>query len=125
MVTFKQKGNFKKTETFLKKITHKDLYSRLDEFGQMGVDALAEATPKRTGLTAASWYYTIEKTKDSVAIYWNNSNIQNGVNIAVMLEYGHGTGNGGYVVGRNYITPAIQPIFDKIADEIWKGVTDA
>jgi hypothetical protein len=91
----------------------------------MGVDALAEATPKRTGLTAASWYYTIEKTKDSVAIYWNNSNIQNGVNIAVMLEYGHGTGNGGYVVGRNYITPAIQPIFDKIADEIWKGVTDA
>lgn len=89
----------------------------------MGVDALNSATPKDTGLTASSWYYEIEKTSTGVTIAFYNSNIQNGIPIAIILQYGHGTGTGGWVQGRDYINPAIQPIFDEIAEKAWREVT--
>lgn len=95
----------------------------LDKYGREGVAALASATPVDTGLTAHSWKYEIQQKKDSVTISFSNTNIQNGVPIAIILQYGHATRNGGWVQGRDYINPAIQPIFDKIANEAWKEVT--
>ena len=95
----------------------------LDKYGREGVKALESATPVDTGLTARSWYYEIKKTNGSVSISFYNSNIQNGIPIAIILQYGHGTGTGGWVEGRDYINPAIQPIFDKIAEKAWKEVT--
>jgi hypothetical protein len=95
----------------------------LDKYGRKGVSALAAATPVDSGLTASSWSYEIENTKESAKITFNNSNIQNGVPIAIILQYGHGTGTGGWVQGRDYINPAIQPIFDQIVDDAWKEVT--
>ncbi|MDD6486624.1 MAG: hypothetical protein PUF61_06765, partial [Spirochaetales bacterium] len=97
--------------------------SDLDKFGQAGVDALAAATPKDSGKTASCWYYEITHRNGSSSISFHNSNIQNGVPIAIILQYGHGTRNGGYVQGRDYINPAIRPLFDKIADNAWKEVT--
>ena len=97
----------------------------LESYGKIGVDALASATPKDTGQTAASWSYEIEQGPGSSKITWKNSNINEGVNIAVILQYGHGTGTGGYVVGRDYKKPAIQPIFDQIADAAWKEVQNS
>ena len=91
----------------------------------MGVDALAAATPVDTGKTAASWTYEIEKKNGSYSIVWLNTNVNKYVNIALILQYGHGTRNGGYVKGRDYINPAIQPIFDKIAEDAWREVTDS
>lgn len=117
------KGDFKKTRSFLKRIRHLDLDSLLEKYAEEGVKALSSATPVVTGKTAASWTYEIIKEPGKVSIYWNNTNIQNGINIAVILDYGHGTGWGGYVQGRHYISPAIQPTFDKIADAAWKEVT--
>ena len=99
--------------------------SDLDKYGQEGVAALASATPVDSGETANSWYYKIERTKGSVKIVFCNSNIQNGVPIAIILQYGHGTRNGGWVEGRDYINPAIQPIFDKITNEMWREVTNS
>jgi len=95
----------------------------LEIFAQQGVNALASATPIDSGLTAASWSYEIEQSGDSVSIRWVNNNIEDNVNVAVILQYGHGTGTGGYVSGYDYINPAIQPIFDQIADDVWKRVT--
>ncbi len=95
----------------------------LERYGRAGVSALAAATPKDSGLTAASWGYEITHNRKETAIIFTNSNISNGVNIAIILQYGHGTGNGGYVAGRDYINPAIQPIFDKMANEAWREVT--
>lgn len=125
MIRFKQKGNFKKTENFLDYIKKQKFLNSLDKYGRRGVEALAAATPVDSGLTARSWDYKIEKTSDHVAIIWTNSNIVKGYPIAIILDYGHGTGNGGYVSGRHYISPAIQPIFDEIAENAWKEVSEA
>ena len=123
MISFRQKGDFSKLTKFLEKSKSAVKHVDLDRYGKEGVSALASATPIDSGLTANSWYYEINQTKESTTISFNNSNIQNGVPIAVILQYGHGTRNGGWVQGRDYINPAIQPIFDKIADNAWKEVT--
>lgn len=123
VITFHHKGNFQKTDNFLKKAKQGDYFRSLEKFAQEGVNALASATPIDSGKTAASWDYTISRSKGSVSITWTNSNINNGVNIAVIIQYGHGTRNGGYVQGRDYINPAIRPVFDKIAENVWKEVT--
>lgn len=122
IIQFKQKGDFSKTESFLKKLRKLDLDSVLEKYGKLGVQALANATPVDTGKTAASWDYKIEKGKGVVTITWTNSNVNNGVPIALLIQYGHGTGTGGYVQGRDYIKPAIRPIFDELADALWEEV---
>ena len=123
MIKFRHKGDFSKLTRYLEKAKEVVKIGDLDKYGREGVEALASATPVDTGLTASSWYYTITHAKDSVTITFNNSNIQNGVPIAIILFYGHATGNGGWVQGRDYINPAIQPVFDRIADNAWKEVT--
>ena len=123
MITLKQKGNFSKLNRYLERVKEAAKISILDKYGQAGVEALSSATPSDTGLTASSWYYKIERTKTSAAIQFLNSNINDGVPIAVIIQYGHGTGTGGWVEGRDYINPAIQPIFDEIANKAWKEVT--
>ncbi len=123
IIQFKQKGDFSKTESFLKKLRKLDLDSILNKYGQLGVQALAKATPVDTGKTAESWDYTIKKERGSVTITWTNSNVNNGVPIALLIQYGHGTGTGGYVQGIDYIKPAIRPIFDDLAKALWEEVT--
>lgn len=123
MISFRQKGDFSKLTRFLEKAKEVVHVGNLDKYGREGVAALASATPVDTGQTANSWYYEIENKNGSATITFYNSNIQNGVPIAIILQYGHGTRNGGWVQGRDYINPAIQPIFDKIAEEAWKEVT--
>ena len=122
MIQFTQKGNFSKLSNFLEKAKDIVKLSDLDKYGREGVAALASATPVDSGLTAKSWYYKIERKAGSVTLHFCNSNIQNGVPIAIILQYGHGTGTGGWVEGRDYINPAIRPIFDRMAKEIGKGV---
>lgn len=122
IIVFRQKGNFEKTAKFLKGVRTGKLDAILDQYGQKGVEALAKATPKDTGKTAASWYYTIHRGKDSITLTWSNTNIVDGVPIAVILQYGHGTRNGGYVEGTDYINPAMRPIFDEIAARAWEEV---
>ena len=123
-IEFKQKGDFKATASFLEKAKLSVHMLTLDKYGKMGVEALSKATPIKTGLTADSWYYEIEKTNDGTMISWHNSNTSKGYfNIALMLQYGHGTKNGGYVVGTDYINPAIRPVFDKLAKDAWEEVT--
>lgn len=122
MITFKQNGNFSNLSITLKRMKRFVDNISLEKYGKEGVTALASATPVDTGLTANSWNYKIEQTKNSVSITFYNTNIQNGVPIAIILQYGHGTRNGGWVEGRDYINPAIQPIFDRIANEAWKEV---
>lgn len=123
MIQFVHKGDFSKTSKFLERALEAIKLGQLDKYGRMGVDALAAATPVDSGATAASWNYSIERNGSSVSIVWSNSNVNKGVNIALILQLGHGTGTGGYVQGRDYINPAIQPIFDQIADSAWKEVT--
>lgn len=123
MITFRQKGDFSKSMRFLEKAKEIVHVGELDKYGQEGVAALSSATPVDSGKTANSWYYKIHRTNELVSITFNNSNIQNGVPIAIILQLGHGTGTGGWVEGRDYINPAIRPIFDKIADNAWKEVT--
>lgn len=123
MITFRQKGDFSKLTSFLEKAKESIKLGDLDKYGREGVAALASATPVDSGLTAKSWYYEIEHTNGKASINFYNSNIQNGVPIAVILQYGHGTGTGGWVQGRDYINPAIRPIFDKIAKDAWREVT--
>ena len=124
MITLKQRGDFSKLNNWLEKAKRSVGTSILDKYGKAGVAALRSATPVDTGLTASSWYYKIEENnRGSVSISFHNSNIQNGVLIAILLQYGHGTRNGGWVQGRDYINPVIQPIFDRIAAEAWKEVT--
>lgn len=125
MISFKHRGNFKKIEKFLNAMKGMSYLNFLDKYGQLGVEALSKATPVDTGKTASSWTYEIERTSEKTTITWLNTNINDGVNIAVILQYGHGTGNGGYVQGRDYINPAIRPIFDGIAERAWKEVTSA
>lgn len=123
MITFRQKGDFSKLTRYLEKVKSVVKLSDLDKYGKEGVAALASATPVDTGLTASSWSYEIKHSNETVSISFKNSNIQNGVPIAIILQYGHGTRNGGWVQGRDYINPAIQPIFDKIANDAWREVT--
>lgn len=125
MVIVKQKGDFSKTEKFLNTISKKLYYRNLQKYAEQGVAALASATPVDSGTTANSWDYEIRQTKNSISIYWTNSNVNKGVPIAVIIQYGHGTRNGGYVQGRDYINPAMRPIFDKIAENVWKEVTSS
>lgn len=121
-ITFLQKGDFKKTEKFLKKSFGKDYRSVLDHYGQLGVDYLSAATPVESGETAISWDYQIIQNESSISVQWHNYNINKGVNIAIILQYGHATRNGGWVEGRDYINPALRPIFDDMADAAWKEV---
>ena len=123
MITFRQKGDFSKLTRYLERVKEVIRRGDLDKYGRAGVAALASATPIDTGLTASSWYYEIEHSNGPAVISFHNSNIQNGVPIAIILQYGHGTGTGGWVEGRDYINPAIQPIFDAIANDAWREVT--
>lgn len=123
MITIVSKGDFRKTRKMLEKAQKMDIRSILDRYGREGVEALAAATPKDSGKTADSWYYEIQNNRSGASIIWSNSNINDGVNIAVILRYGHGTGTGGFVQGRDYISPAARPIFDSIAKDAWEEVT--
>lgn len=123
MIRFKHRGNFNNLQKFLNRVSGAGYLNTLDKYGQAGVEALASATPIDSGETARSWNYVIEHGIGRTTIYWTNDNTNQGVNIALILQYGHGTGTGGYVDGIDYINPAIRPIFDKIADEAWKEVT--
>lgn len=116
------KGDFNKTEKFLKKSLGRDYRYVLEKYGYKGVEALSAATPIDTGYTASSWGYEIQQDDNSISVVWANRNVRNGVNIAVILQYGHGTRNGGYVVGRDYINPALQVVFDELAGAAWKEV---
>ena len=124
-VNFEVSGGFTKTERFLNRMKRREYLNVLDEFGRDGVQALRNATPVDSGATAEAWDYEIKRTRNYTEIVWTNSNINDGVPIAVILQYGHGTGTGGYVQGRDYINPAIRPVFDKIAKKAWKVVTSA
>lgn len=123
MIRFKHKGDFSKFTRFLEKAKEVVHLGDLDKYGREGVAALAAATPVDSGLTANSWYYEIDNRSGTTTINFCNKNIQNGVPIAIILQYGHGTRNGGWVQGRDYINPAIQPIFDKMANDAWEEVT--
>lgn len=123
MISFRQKGDFSKLTRFLERAKESVKIGDLDKYGREGVAALSSATPIDSGKTANSWSYEITNKDGSVTITFNNSNIQNGVPIAIILQYGHGTKNGGWVQGRDYINPAIQPVFDEIVDKAWREVT--
>lgn len=123
MIKFSHKGDFSKTSRFLERVKGAVKLSDLDKYGREGVAALASDTPVDTGLTSKSWEYEIKRTKDRITISFHNTNIQNGVPIAIILQYGHGTSTGGWVEGRDYINPAIQPVFDKIVNDAWREVT--
>ncbi len=123
-ITFTHKGKFEKTYKFFDRALKANYRAILEKYGKEGVDALSSATPVRTGLTASSWGYEITTKGNTATITWTNSNTNHGVNIAVLLQYGHGTRNGGYVRGIDYINPTIQPIFKRMADEAWKEVTE-
>lgn len=118
-------GDFNKTEAFLSKMKRADLLNRIEGCCQDGVVALARATPVDSGKTADSWSYEIKQSDNGVVIYWTNTNIINGFNVAMGLQYGHGTGWGGYVRGMDYINPAMAPVFEKIANDIWQEVVRA
>ena len=123
MISFRQKGDFSKLTRFLERAKESVKIGDLDKYGREGVAALSSATPIDSGKTANSWSYEITNKDGSVTITFNNSNIQNGVPIAIILQYGHGTKNGGWVQGRDYINPAIQPVFDEIVNNAWREVT--
>ena len=123
MISIKSSGSFKNTAAFLDRIKKRQMFNDLARFGQIGVDALSSATPRDTGETAQSWKYRIVNTKRGIQIEWYNTHVNKGSNIAILIQYGHGTGTGGYVQGTDYINPAIRPIFDKIAEDVWKKVT--
>ncbi len=125
MITFESSGSFVNVDRFLERMAKEEILSALNQYAELGVSALASATPSKSGATANAWSCEVTSKRNNYTITWSNSNMNDGVNVAVILQYGHGTGTGGYVQGRDYINPAIQPIFDKIADEVWKVVTSA
>lgn len=125
MISFSQKGNFKKMDSFLEKALEIGKIGTLDHYGRLGVQVLSEATPVDSGETANSWSYNIIRENGNTKIVWSNSHVEDGCNIAILLQYGHATSTGGFVVGRDYINPAIRPIFDDIANSVWKEVTRA
>lgn len=120
MLVVRQKGSFRRTTKFLHNVLRLDYKTILDRYGKQGVEELRAATPIDSGKTAESWKYDIAETSNGFTIIWSNENVNKGVNIAIILQYGHGTGTGGYVVGRDYINPAIQPVFDNMAEAVWK-----
>lgn len=122
MITFRQKGDFTKTKRYLEKVKRAIRLGIFDKYGREGVAALASATPTETGLTASSWQYKIERNNSGAALVFYNTNVNHGVPIAVILQYGHGTGTGGWVQGRDYINPAIKPVFDRLSNELWREV---
>ena len=124
-ISFDASGDFKNTERFIGKVKKVNLLPALRSLAMAGVRALASATPVDSGLAATSWGYEITRSRTSTSITWTNSDVESGFPVAIMLQYGHGTRNGGYVKGRDYINPAMQPVFDKIAEEAWKVVTSA
>lgn len=117
-----QKGNFRKTDRFLHHLIGAHYAKKLQYYGERGVQALKAATPKDTGETANAWSYEIVEENGRTAVYWRNSHVENYVNIAIILQYGHATRNGGFVEGIDYINPAIRPIFEEMAKEAWKEV---
>lgn len=123
LVTFKNRGDFSKTDKFFNRLLRRDYLNVLEKYGQQGVAALSASTPVKTGKTASSWEYIITHSPTETKIEWVNTNVVAGTNVAILLQYGHGTKNGGYVVGRDFINPALRPIFDKMANEVWKEVT--
>ena len=123
MITIESQGDWKMTRNWFDKMTKLDLALIMNQFGKEGVSALSSATPSKSGLTSKSWNYEVTRKGNNWKITWTNSNVNKGANIAVLIQYGHGTRNGGYVVGRDYINPAIRPVFDKIAKKAWKEVT--
>lgn len=123
MLIITQKGNFNNVTRYLNRLKEEQRLTVLNKYGSLGVAALSNATPMDTGLTASSWYYTIVSRKGYYSIRWHNSHVESGIPIAVLIQYGHGTGTGGYVQGRDYIMPAMRPIFDQIAAEAWREVT--
>ena len=125
MIVFEHSGSFKNLDAFLSKMSKADISSLLNTLAQEGVRALQSATPVDSGLTAASWGCKVSGGRGGYTITWTNSHVVSGVPIAIILQYGHGTGTGGYVAGRDYINPAIRPIFDRIAEQAWKVVTSA
>jgi len=123
MITITQKGSFKNTERYLRRLKTAKLFAILNKYGSLGVTALSNATPRDSGATASSWTYTIQQRPGYYSIRWHNTHTHKGRQIAVLLQYGHGTGTGGYVQGRDYINPAVRPIFDQMANDAWKEVT--
>lgn len=123
-IRFIHKGDLSATMNFLTGIKNRKFLNSLDKYGRKGVEALSLATPVDTGKTAASWSYEIHHYSGGCSIIWTNSNVNKGENIAILIQYGHGTRNGGYVQGRDYINPALRPVFDEIADSAWKEVTN-
>ena len=124
MIVLSSKGDFSKATRYFERLKETAKLGVLDKYGQEGVAALSSATPVETGLTASSWTYKIQLSESSASIEFHNSNINNGVPIAIILQYGHGTGTGGWGEGRDYINPAIRPVFDKIVEDLWKEVTN-
>ena len=122
-ISIKTKGSFKNVEKFFKRMESMDLAKKLNQYGLVGAAALAANTPMDSGKTASSWNFEIHNNQGNIEIVWTNSNFNKGVNIAILIQYGHGTRNGGYVQGRDFINPAIQPVFDAIAKDIWNEVT--
>ena len=122
MITFKQKGDFLTLTAYMNKLKARKYAKVFDRYGAIGVQELASATPVDTGVTAGSWYYKVKNQNGTVSLSFCNSNINKGVPIAIILQYGHGTRNGGWVEGRDYINPAIRPVFDKLANELWEEV---
>lgn len=125
MLSFTNKGGFKKTFKFFERSEKISRAEFLDVYGRKGVEALRSVTPERSGATANSWYYTVSKSLSGYKLTWRNSNIEKGENIAILIQYGHGTGTGGYVQGRDYINPAIRPIFDEMAEILGKEIREA
>lgn len=124
MIVIKHKGNFEKTTRMLKRMNEFKITNILQKYGEQGVAALSAATPVSSGLTSKSWTYSIEKSEGGYILAWDNSNTNHGVNIALILQTGHGTGTGGYVQGIDYINPALKPVFDQLAEEAWREVTE-
>jgi len=125
LISFTVSGSTKRTENFLRRMKQGDLFKALDSSAREGVSALIAGTPVDSGLAAESWSYEIERTSSSVTIKWTNNDVENGFPVGIMLQYGHGTGTGGYVQGQDYINPAMRPVFDRIAEQVWKAVTSA
>lgn len=125
MISFDVTGDFRTTEDFLRKVQKVDILGVMKSFGEEGVAALSSATPTDTGLTAGSWGYDVQVNNGVYSISWTNTDVENDFPVAIMLQYGYATGTGGYVQGRDYINPAMRPIFDDIANRVWKAVTSA
>lgn len=123
-VTFKHKGDLSKTQRFMERALDAVKHGKFNKYGEMGVKALKDATPRLSGKTAEAWDYHIERDRYSVSIVWTNSNVNDGVQIAIILQYGHATGTGGYVEGTNYIRPAMREVFKQIADDAWREVAN-